>query len=201
LENILGEEVTLLRAGWPYGENLRAWLVKGLTTRYEARDEKMLTDIRWLLETATRAGRKSLIFLPNFDILKEVARGLNVIREDRGLPQEAVDRLASEFSSEAKPLVAVYNGRLSEGVDLSSDLVFLVGVPFAPPTPRTAKLLRRLSEIFGGDENRAKLHGIILPGLWAALQAAGRAIRGPEDSADVYLIDDRYVPMTRLLPR
>jgi Rad3-related DNA helicase len=80
-------------------------------------------------------------------------------------------------------------------------LVFLVGVPFAPPTPRTAKLLRRLSEIFGGDENREKLHGIILPGLWAALQAAGRAIRGPEDSADIFLIDDRYVLMTRLLPR
>jgi DNA excision repair protein ERCC-2 len=200
LENILGEEVTLLRAGWPYGENLRAWLVKGLTTRYEARDEKMLTDIRWLLETATRAGRKSLIFLPNFDILKEVARGLDVIREDRGLPQEAVDRLVSEFSSEAKPLVAVYNGRLSEGVDLSADLVLLVGVPFSPPTARTAKLLKRLSEILG-DEGKAKLYGVILPGLWAALQAAGRAIRGPEDSADIFLIDDRYVLMTRLLPR
>jgi Rad3-related DNA helicase len=200
LENILGEEVTLLRAGWPYGENLRAWLVKGLTTRYEARDEKMLTDIRWLLETATRAGRKSLIFLPNFDILKEVARGLDVIREDRGLPQEVVDRLVSEFSSEAKPLVAVYNGRLSEGVDLPADLVLLVGVPFAPPTVRTAKLLRRLSEILG-DEKKAKLYGIILPGLWSALQAAGRAIRSPEDSADVYLIDDRYRALARFLPR
>ena len=200
LEAVLGEEVVLLRAGWPYGENLRAWAVKGLTTKYEARDEKMLTDIRWILEVAVRAGRKSLIFLPNFDILKEVARGLDVIREDRGLPQEAVDRLVSEFSSEAKPLVAVYNGRLSEGVDLSSDLVFLVGVPFAPPTVRTAKLLRRLSEIVG-SEDKARLFGVVLPGLWAALQAAGRAIRGPEDSADVYLIDDRYRPLARFLPR
>jgi Rad3-related DNA helicase len=201
LEVILGEEVTLLRAGWPYGENLRAWAVKGLTTKYEARNEKMLTDIRWILEIAVRAGRKSLIFMPNFEILQEVTKGLDVMHEDRGLPQESVDRLVSEFLNSEKPLVAVYNGRLSEGIDLSSDLVFLVGVPFAPPTPRTAKLLRRLSEIFGGDENKAKLYGIILPGLWAALQAAGRAIRGPEDSADVYLIDDRYVSMTRLLPR
>jgi Rad3-related DNA helicase len=52
-----------------------------------------------------------------------------------------------------------------------------------------------------GDEGKAKLYGVVLPGLWSALQAAGRAIRGPEDSADVYLIDDRYRSMVRLLPR
>jgi Rad3-related DNA helicase len=111
-----------------------------------------------------------------------------------------VDRLVSEFSSGNKPLVAVYSGRLGEGIDLSAPLVFLVGVPFSPPTARTTKLLKRLSEIVG-DEGKAKLYGVVLPGLWSALQAAGRAIRGPEDSADVYLIDDRYRSMVRLLPR
>jgi Rad3-related DNA helicase len=200
VESLIGEEVTLLRAGWPFGDNLKAMVVSGLTTKFERRDEKMVEDIRWILKLATRRGKRALIFLPSFEIL-EAVRGEDVLYEDRGLPQESVDGLVSEFLNSEKPLIAVYNGRLSEGVDLSSDLVFLVGVPFAPPTPRTAKLLRRLSEIFGGDENRAKLYGIILPGLWAALQAAGRAIRGPEDSADIFLIDDRYVPMTRLLPR
>jgi DNA excision repair protein ERCC-2 len=200
IEAMLGEEVTLLRAGWPYGENLRVLMVKGLTTKYEARNEKLVEDIRWVVGLIVKSGKRALVFLPSFDMLEAVRRE-DVLYEDRGLPQESVDRLVSEFLNSEKPLIAVYNGRLSEGIDLSSDLVFLVGVPFAPPTPRTAKLLRRLSEIFGGDENRAKLHGIILPGLWAALQAAGRAIRGPEDSADIFLIDDRYVPMTRLLPR
>jgi len=200
IEAILGEEVTLLRAGWPYGDNLKAVVVTGLTTKYEKRDEKLIEDIRWVLTLATRKGERALAFLPSFDILQEAVRGVDVLYEDRGLSQEAVDRLVSEFSSETKPLVAVYNGRLSEGVDLSAPLVFLVGVPFAPPTARTAKLLRRLSEILG-DESKAKLYGVILPGLWSALQAAGRAIRGPEDSADVYLIDDRYRPLTRFLPR
>jgi DNA excision repair protein ERCC-2 len=200
LEAMLGEGVTLLRAGWPYGDNLRAWLVKGLTTKFERRDEKMIEDIRWVLALATRKGERALVFLPAFEILQEAVKGTDVLYEDRGLSQEDIDKLISEFSSETKPLVAVYNGRLSEGVDLSAPLVFLVGVPFSPPTARTAKLLRRLTEILG-DESKAKLYGVILPGLWAALQAAGRAIRGPEDSADVYLIDDRYVPMTRLLPR
>jgi DNA excision repair protein ERCC-2 len=200
LEAVLGEEVTLLRAGWPYGDNLKAMVVTGLTTKYEKRDEKMIEDIRWLLALATRKGERALAFLPSFDILQEAVRGVDVLYEDRGLSQEAVDRLISEFKSSEKPLVAVYNGRLSEGVDLSAPLVFLVGVPFSPPTARTNKLLRRLSEIIG-DEGKAKLYGVILPGLWSALQAAGRAIRGPEDSADVYLIDDRYRTMVRLLPR
>jgi DNA excision repair protein ERCC-2 len=199
LEAILGEEVTLLRAGWPYGDNLKAVVVTGLTTKYEKRDEKMIEDIRWLLALATRKGERALVFLPSFDIL-EAVKGENVLYEDRGLSQEAVDRLVSEFSSGNKPLVAIYNGRLGEGIDLSAPLVFLVGVPFSPPTARTTKLLKRLSEIVG-DEGKAKLYGVILPGLWSALQAAGRAIRGPEDSADVYLIDDRYRTMIRLLPR
>jgi hypothetical protein len=41
LERLLGEDVILLRAGWPYGDNLRARMVSGLTTKYEARDEQM----------------------------------------------------------------------------------------------------------------------------------------------------------------
>jgi len=200
LEALLGEEVTLLRAGWPYGDNLKAVVVTGLTTKYEKRDEKMIEDIRWVLGLAARMGERSLVFLPAFDILQEAVKGIDVLHEDRALSQEAVDRLVSEFSSGNKPLVAVYNGRLGEGIDLSAPLVFLVGVPFSPPTARTNKLLRRLSEILG-DENKARLYGIILPGLWSALQAAGRAIRGPEDSADIYLIDDRYRTMVRLLPR
>jgi DNA excision repair protein ERCC-2 len=200
LEVMLGEEVTLLRAGWPYGDNLKAVVVTGLTTKYEKRDEKMIEDIRWVLSLATKKGEKALVFLPSFDILQEAVKGVDVLYEDRGFSQEAVDRLVSEFLNSEKPLVAVYSGRLGEGIDLSAPLVFLVGVPFSPPTTRTTKLLKRLSEIVG-SEDKARLFGVILPGLWSALQAAGRAIRGPEDSADVYLIDDRYRTMVRLLPR
>ncbi len=199
LEALLGEEVTLLRAGWPYGDNLRAVIVRGLTTRYEARDERMLQDIRWILSLAEKNGGRTLVFVPSFEILEGAASG-DLLREESGMPQEEVDRLVSEFHGSGKPLVAVYNGRLSEGIDLSASLVLLIGIPFSPPTTRTTKLLRKLAEIVG-DEKRAKLYGVILPGLWSALQAAGRAIRGPEDEADVYLIDDRYRSMARFLPR
>jgi DNA excision repair protein ERCC-2 len=198
LEAILREEVTLLRAGWPYGDNLRAKLVTGLTTKYEARDEQMAEDIRWAIKIVADSGRKSLVFMPSFDFV-ELANE-EVLKEGKGMPQEDVDRLISEFNSSEKPLVAVYNGRLSEGIDLSANVVLLIGIPFSPPTTRTAKLLRRLTEIVG-SEDRARLYGVILPGLWSALQAAGRAIRGPEDSATVYLLDSRYRKLLHLFPR
>ncbi|MEM0111362.1 MAG: helicase C-terminal domain-containing protein [Candidatus Parvarchaeota archaeon] len=89
---------------------------------------------------------------------------------------------------------------LTEGVDLSADLVICLGVPFSPPTVKQAALLRRLTEVLG-DERKARIYGQILPALWSAIQAAGRAIRGPEDSATVFMVDDRYIPLTRLLPR
>jgi DNA excision repair protein ERCC-2 len=200
LEAILSEEVTLLRAGWPYGDNLRAKLVSGLTTKYEARDRQMVEDIRWILELAKKNSGKTLVFLPSFDILETTTNGIDLLREGRGMPQEDVDRIVSEFNSSEKPLVAVYNGRLSEGIDLSANTVLLIGIPFSPPTTRTAKLLRRLTEILG-SEDRARLYGIILPGLWSALQASGRAIRGPEDSATVYLLDSRYRKLLHLFPR
>ncbi|MEM3906345.1 MAG: helicase C-terminal domain-containing protein [Nitrososphaerota archaeon] len=89
---------------------------------------------------------------------------------------------------------------LTEGVDLSADLVVCLGVPFSPPTVKQATLLKRLTEVLG-DERKARIYGQILPALWSAIQAAGRAIRGPEDSATVFMVDDRYIPLTRLLPR
>jgi DNA excision repair protein ERCC-2 len=198
LEAILGEEVTLLRAGWPYGDNLRAKLVTGLTTKYEARDEQMVEDIRWILELAQKNSGKTLVFLPSFDMLEASVEGLDLLREKRGMLQEDVDRIISEFNDSEKPLVAVYNGRLSEGIDLSANTVLLIGIPFSPPTAKSVKLIRRLSEILG---EKARLYGVILPGLWSALQASGRAIRGPEDSATVYLLDSRYGKLRHLFPR
>jgi DNA excision repair protein ERCC-2 len=200
LERLLGEDVTLLRAGWPYGDNLRAKPVTGLTTKYESRDRQMVEDIRWILGLAQKSNSKTLVFLPSFDILEAATDGIDLLRENRGMSQEDVDRIVSEFNSSEKPLTAVYNGRLSEGIDLSANLVLLIGIPFSPPTTRTAKLLRRLTEIVG-SEDKARLYGVILPGLWSALQAAGRAIRGPEDSAMVYLLDSRYRKLLRLFPR
>ncbi|MEM0455361.1 MAG: helicase C-terminal domain-containing protein [Nitrososphaerota archaeon] len=200
LERLVGREMTLLRAGWPFGDNLSAAVVKGLTTKFEKRDEKLYSDAAWLLKLV--AGRRSLIFLPSHEVLEEVLKRADaeVLAEKQGMTQEEVDAIARAFEVDSKALVSVFNGRLAEGIDLSAELVLLIGVPFAAPTPRREKLLRRLKELLG-DEDSARLHGLVLPAVYSAVQAAGRAIRGPEDNALVLLVDDRYRRLLPLLPR
>lgn len=197
LERLIGKETTLLRAGWPYEDNLKAVVVRGLSTKYEQRDEKLLDDIRWILQVLKAHGGRSLVFLPSYELMSD-NRDTDVLTECQGMSQEEVDRLAREFEGDGGVLVAVFNGRLSEGVDLPASVVALVGIPFAPPTPKTQMIIERLKKTFGDD---AKLYGVVLPAVYSAVQAAGRAVRGPEDSATVLLVDDRYRSLLRLFPR
>ncbi|MEM4328030.1 MAG: helicase C-terminal domain-containing protein, partial [Candidatus Caldarchaeum sp.] len=194
IERLTGRETVLLRAGWPFEDNLNAVLVKGLTTKYEVRDDKLLADIGWVVDVLKGSGRRSLVFLPTFELMPDA----DALKESQGMSQEEIDRVVASFHDNNDVLVAVYGGRLSEGVDLSAEVVALIGVPFAPPTPRNQMLLKRLGEVLGDD---AKLYGVVLPAVYSAVQAAGRAVRGPEDRALVLLIDDRYRRLVNLLPR
>jgi len=206
LESFLGREVTLLRAGWPFGEgNLTAYVVRGLTTKFERRDETLINDMAWAIDLAAKTKKKTLIFLPSHELLQRAlaraSRKEAIIAESPGLTQEEVEDIIKEYEEDHRRVIlSVFNGRLAEGVDLSANLVICLGIPFSPPTPKQQALIKRLSEVLG-DERKARIYGQIVPAVWSAIQAAGRAIRGPEDRAVVFLVDDRYRPLRRLLPR
>ena len=205
LESFIGREFTLLRAGWPFSEeSLRAFIVKGLTTKFEKRDETLINDMAWTIDLAVKTGLKTLIFFPSFELLeKTLSKTLKneVLAESPGLDQEEVEKIIQEYSEDSKNILcSVFNGRLSEGVDLSANLVICLGIPFSPPTARQQALLRKLTEVLG-DERKARIYGQIIPAVWSAIQASGRAVRSPEDRAVVFLVDDRYRAILRLLPR
>ncbi len=203
VERLTGSEVTLLRAGWPFEEdNLRAYVVTGITTRYPQRDEQLYEDAAWLIRECSKTG-KLLVFTPAHEVSSEILKRCDggILAERAGMSQEEAETVAAEFSGDGgKALMTVYGGRLSEGVDLPSDIVLMVGIPFARPTPRSQKLLKTLKS-YGFDEDEAWVHGVALPALFAAVQAAGRAVRGPEDRALVLMADDRYQRLLRYLPR
>jgi DNA excision repair protein ERCC-2 len=213
VEALLGEEVTLLRAGWPADEDegpeMTFYVTTGITTKFEARDEVMVERVQRLLLTVAEKSRAHswgvLVFFPSYELLewvKETITAEPILWEARGASQEEVDSLVREFASRqgGRVLCAVAGGRLAEGVDLPADLVVIVGVPFAPPTPRQERLIRRLSEAVG-DKEKAWSFAVSLPAVWKVVQAAGRAVRGPEDSAIILLVDDRYSSLRPLLPR
>jgi len=206
LESFLGREVTLLRAGWPFEEdNLTAYVVRGLTTKFERRDETLINDMAWAIDLAAKTGKKSLVFFPSHELLqKALARASRkdvVIAESPGLTQEEIEDIIRDYEEDHKRVIlSVFNGRLAEGVDLSANLVICLGIPFSPPTAKQQALIKRLSEVLG-DDKKARVYGQIVPAVWSAIQAAGRAIRGPEDRAVVFMVDDRYKPLRRLLPK
>ncbi|HDD42504.1 MAG TPA: hypothetical protein ENF79_02340, partial [Nitrososphaeria archaeon] len=206
LESFLGREVTLLRAGWPFEEdNLTAYVVRGLTTKFVRRDETLINDMAWAIDLAAKTGKKSLVFFPSHELLQKsltkASRKDAIIAETPGLTQEEVEEIIRDYEEDHKRVIlSVFNGRLAEGVDLSANLVICLGIPFSPPTAKQQALIKRLSEVLG-DERKARIYGQIVPAVWSAIQAAGRAIRGPEDRAVVFLVDDRYRPLRRLLPR
>jgi DNA excision repair protein ERCC-2 len=218
LESLSGEEIVLLRAGWPAddeweGPEMTFYLISGFTTRFEARDEVMIDKARRVLkevvEKARTHGWGVLVFFPSYELLewtKETMEAMTaeiILWEARGASQEEVDSLVREFTSrqgQGRVLCAVAGGRLAEGVDLPADLVIIVGVPFSPPTPRQERLLKRLSEVVG-DKEKAWRYAVTLPAVWKVVQAAGRAVRKPEDAAVVLLVDDRYSNLHPLLPR
>jgi DNA excision repair protein ERCC-2 len=213
IESLLGEEITLLRAGWPgtedEGPEMTFYHVSGLTTKFEARDEVMIERIRRLInklaEEARAHGWGVLVFFPSYELLewtRETCADEAILWEARGASQEEVDSLVREFTSRqgGRVLCGVAGGRLAEGVDLPADLVIVLGVPFSPPTPRQERLLKRLSALVG-DKERAWRYAVALPAVWKVVQAAGRAVRRPEDSAVILLVDDRYSSLLPLLPR
>jgi Rad3-related DNA helicase len=184
---------------------LRGGQPEGLTTKFEKRDETLINDMAWAIDLAAKRGLKTLIFFPSFELLEKAltraSRAKDVAAESPGLTQEDVERIIAEYAEDSKrALLSVYNGRLAEGVDLSANMVICLGIPFAPPTARQQALIKRLSEALG-DEKRARIYGQIIPAVWSAIQAAGRAVRGPSDRAVVFLVDDRYRPLLRLLPK
>jgi Rad3-related DNA helicase len=61
-------------------------------------------------------------------------------------------------------LLSVYSGRLAEEVDLSTNLVICLRMPFSPLTARQQALIKRLTEVLG-DEGKARVYGQIIPAV------------------------------------
>jgi DNA excision repair protein ERCC-2 len=168
------------------------------------RIQRILTEVA---EKARSHGWGVLVYFPSYELLEWTKETMTtdsdiLLWEVRGASQEEVDSLVREFTSRqgGRVLCGVAGGRLAEGVDLPADLVVIVGVPFSPPSPRQERLIKRLSEVLG-DKERTWRYAVALPAVWKVVQAAGRAVRRPEDFAVVLLTDDRYRTLHLLFPR
>jgi len=144
---------------------------------------------------------KSLVFLPSYAVLKEVADRLPAFDlltgpvqvQPRGLQEEGAEAFLEPFRAGTGPVtgLAVLGGALNEGIDLPGEALTTVVVVSIglPGVCRERELLR---DWFQQRDGEGFLYAYTVPGLVRVRQAVGRVVRGPEDRGRALLIDPRF---------
>jgi len=102
--------------------------------------------------------------------------------------------------SDGSVILGVAGGKLSEGIEVINEegesrikSVFIVGLPIPEyKDPYLDRVIEVVSARAGKDPNNFKWAVLYEKAIIKVKQAIGRAIRGPNDSAIIYLIDKRF---------
>lgn len=140
----------------------------------------------------------NLVVLPSYEDLEAYKSLLfgNVFFEDiRPDVLEKVKKLPDGYI-----IFAVAGGKLSEGIEvLDSEgrsrikSVFIVGLPIPEyKNPYLEKMINVVARRVGRDPKSFKWTVLYEKAVIKVRQALGRAIRGPQDSANIYLLDKRF---------
>ncbi|MCA1814005.1 MAG: ATP-dependent DNA helicase [Halobacteriales archaeon] len=174
-----------------------------VSTRHEdvERDPTLLPRVEEAVRGLLALDRKTLVCFPSHALLARMSPGLPAMAaEEAGLAQTDLMRLVQRFRrGEVRALGAVMGGRLAEGMDFPAgevELVVLIGLPYAKPS-------FRLRALIAHHEARGEpgwSHAVEAPALRRAAQAAGRLLRGPEDSGVLVVLDHRAPRLRTLLP-
>ncbi|XP_065834484.1 ATP-dependent DNA helicase DDX11-like [Oscarella lobularis] len=149
-----------------------------------------------------------VVFFPSYEYEKQAVayweksglmgrlRSLRAVYREPKVSGE-VDRLLSEYEKSVRSsgavLLAVVNGKMSEGINFADDLgrcVIMVGLPY--PNRKSAELAEKMAFLraeYGasaGDEHYENLC------MKAVNQCVGRVIRHARDYAVILLFDHRY---------
>ena len=139
----------------------------------------------------------NLVIVPSYNEL-EAYRSLfpNAFFED--LRPDVLDRVKK--LSDGAVIFAVAGGKLSEGIEVLDSQgrsriksVFVVGLPLPEyKDPYLDRVIEVVSKRVGRDSNGFKWTVLYEKAIIKVKQAIGRAIRGPHDSANIYLVDKRF---------
>jgi Rad3-related DNA helicase len=174
-------------------------IIEEVTSRFEERNAEMYQKYAKKIEEIVTNNDNGvyLVVYPNFRMMNEIADRL------RHLPNDQVKQLRETqvrdtgeilnlaLTSEKLILHAVAKGRFTEGIELTHNNkslikhVIVAGVPF--PNIRDDYVQDRIRASGYGEREWLEEHARI-----TTLQAIGRAIRFPDDSVTVWLLDKRF---------
>nr|WP_300311262.1 ATP-dependent DNA helicase [Halomonas sp.] len=180
-------------------EQLEVRVCRQLSTRFRDRKSSLPGVVATMAEQYRHCPGHYLAFFSSFAYLEQVRAALAEAYPDvpqraqrRGMTEQEREGFLESFRpGESGIAFAVLGGAFAEGVDLPGERLigaFIATLGLPPNEPRQEALKECLEVRFGcGDD-----YAYRIPGLIKVVQAAGRVIRGPEDSGVVVLMDDRY---------
>ena len=146
------------------------------------------------------------IFAPSYSMLERVHSDFEnlgwsrkrIIKEEQRMSKRRVEGMISTLYEQKDmggvAIFGVLNGKLSEGVDYSDnilDALVCIGLPMAPPSAKQDALMEYFTDKF--DRSRAWKYVSLQPAVNSVLQALGRPIRKKEDRAIIVLLEKRML--------
>jgi len=225
-KNLLGGEVSDYEAYAKSSFNssqLGLYIDRDVTSLYKARNDELYRRIaEHILDITSSRNGNYMVFFPShafllrvqeaFERLPELPDGMEILRQEERMDEDARERFLSRFSrtglvpadmSEALPdtLIGfcVLGGIFSEGIDLKEDALIgsiIIGTGL-PLVCNEREIIKEFFEEKGFD------YAYRFPGMNKVLQAAGRVIRTEKDNGIVALLDSRFTDRSymRLFPR
>jgi DNA excision repair protein ERCC-2 len=185
-------------------ENRRLFVSGRATTRYAdlERDGGMEALKDEILSTLKVLPVKTAVFFPSFALLRRMVEvhlkdeleewPRKVVVESQGLSSEDLHDLVHAFkrSTDARVLLGVCGGRISEGTDFPNEelgAVVLAGIPYPRPTARRDALTQYMEMTVGNGWE----HCYAAPARRTMVQALGRMIRSETDRGIGVILDTR----------
>ncbi len=189
------EGIKKLRITGVFPENRKLSVYdKKLSSRYDDLDDDLLERMRTVIsDLVIKTGRKTMIFFPSYSLMEQVLSlgfEFTMLAEERGLTQEEITELISDFRKNDFPLFAVAGGRLSEGMNFPGsqlEMVILAGIPYPKPDARNKAIQDYYDRVYG----RGWEYSVTFPTSIKVRQILGRLIRSETDFGAGVILDHR----------
>lgn len=177
--------------------NVKSFIVKGLSTKGEKLEGEMIKKYVECIQTVLELKKNTALFFSSYRTLNDIAPRIKAERifiEEEGMSGVKARYVLDNFKKHGGVLCASMQGRFAEGADFPGkelEAIFLVGIPFDRLSIRTKLLLEYYKKLYG--RSKGTYYGYVIPAIRRASQALGRALRSKDDKALFVLGDERYL--------
>ena len=187
-------------------ENRPVLIASDVTSKFTERERSIPIIGQHVRAVIENTNGNVAIFAPSYSMMERIYSDFvnlgwsskKILKEEQRMSKGGVESIISKLYEQKEMggavIFGVLNGKLSEGVDYSDnvlDSLVCIGLPLPPPSSKQDSLIDYFTKKF--DRNRAWKYASLQPAVNSILQALGRPIRKKEDRAIIVLLENRIL--------